>query len=283
MGPGTYEWTTRVLAEFWTIGDDVLIPGELFDMAYATPHVEGTRAIGIDLAPYGSDENIIAVRDGNALVSLKAYPAMRTDLFFEGPVADEVRRVDPHYLIWDADGVGAGAYGYADKIAAQHNAREGHNMVLLPFRGGIAVDTRYNNARSAWWWALRRRFENHQIALAIPTDQKLRDQVTDIRYEVTDKGDIKVETKKHMKTRGRESPDRGDGLMYAFSMVEELPIPTLVTESPIADLAGVKDRSAEAMWKRDMANLRRGRSQRTPWARTAPGGVWDDVDAWEDG
>lgn len=278
MGPGTYEWTTRVLADFWTIGDDVLIAADLYDRAGATPIIEGTRALGIDLAPYGTDENVIAVRDGNALVSLKAYPAMRQDLFWEGPVADEVRRVDPHYLIWDADGVGSGVYGYADTLTMKHNANGG-NLVLLPFRGGIKVDTKFNNARSAWWWNLRRRFESHTISLAIPDDQKLRAQITDIRYTITDTGDIKVEPKKHMKDRGVESPDRGDAVMYAFSMVDELPIPSKVVETPLLDHAGLSDRSVEAMLKRDRERMaKKGKHVRTPWARLSPGQqAWDDL------
>jgi hypothetical protein len=278
MGPGTYEWTTRVEADFWTMGDDVLVSTDIYDRAAAVPHIPGTRALGIDLAPYGSDENIIAVRDGNALVSLKAYPAMRQDLFWEGPVADEVRRVDPHYLIWDADGVGSGVYGEAERVAARHNANE-HNMVLIPFRGGIAVETRFINARAAWWWNLRRRFENGQLSLALPPDTKLRAQVTDIRYSVTDSGDVKVESKGSMKKRGRESPDRGDALMYAFSMVEELPIPTMARHEPVSDYFGLSDRSDKAMWERDLHGLRtkkRGRPK-APWDTVPQGQVWDDL------
>jgi hypothetical protein len=277
MGPGTYEWTTRVEADFWSLGDDVLIPKATFDKAYATAMYDGTRQLGIDLAPYGSDENVIAIREGNALVSLKAYPAMRTDLFFEGPVASEVARVNPHYLSWDADGVGSGAYGSADKVMTDHN-RRGNNLVLLPFRGGVSVETRFNNARSAWWWNLRRRFESGTLALAIPEDQKLRDQITDIRYSITESGDIKVETKKHMKDRGRESPDRGDAVMYAFAMTDELPIPSQVISEPVADFFGVKDRSYSAMRRRDKEQMTK-RPGRTPWAQVRPGAVWDDVDA----
>lgn len=282
MGPGTYEWTTRVEADFWTMGDDVLIPGESFDRAFATPYVEGTRQLGVDLAPYGSDENVVVVRDGNAVIGIHAYPAMRQDAFWEGPVADLVRRYDPHYICWDADGVGSGVYGYADAIAKRHNASETGNLVLLPFRGGIKVDTRYNNARSAWWWNLRRKFEAGTISLAPlddRRDEKLREQVTDIRYSITDAGDIKVETKDHMRKRGRESPDRGDALMYAFAMVDELPVPVKVTETPLLDVAGVSDRSVKAMRERDMAALKRGRNPRrpTPWDRLAPGQVWDDL------
>jgi hypothetical protein len=278
MGPGTYEWTTRVEADFWTIGDDVLISKDLFDRAYGSPIYEGTRCLGIDLAPYGSDENIIAVRDGNALTSLKAYPSMRMDLFFEGPVADEIRRVDPHYLIWDADGVGSGVYGDVDRVVGRYNAME-HGLVMLPFRGGTKVDTKFVNSRAAWWWGLRRRFENGQIALALPEDQKLREQITDIRYSITDAGDVKVETKEAMRKRGNESPDRGDAVMYAFSLVEELPIPTMVSESPVADYFGLPDRSDAAMWRRDLKGLRERKSRgKTPWDALPKGAMaWDDL------
>jgi hypothetical protein len=281
MGPGTYEWTTRVEADFWTLGDDVLIPGDSFDKAFNTPHIEGTRALGVDLAPNGSDENVIAYRDGNGLVRLDAFPAMRTDLFFQGPVMDAVRRFDPNYLIWDADGVGAGAYGSAEDVAHIHNASDNGNLVLLPFRGGISVETRFQNARSAWWWNLRRRFQAGTIALALPNDKKLRDQITDIRYSVTEAGNIKIESKDHMKKRGTTSPDRGDSVMYAFAMVEELPVPAKVVQTPITDMALVPDRSEQAMWRRDMANLKnrghRGYDRPTPWGKVPPGGTWDDL------
>jgi phage terminase large subunit len=277
MGPGTYEWTTRVLADFWTQGDDVLISPDNFDKATATPHVSGTRQLGIDLAPYGSDENVIAFRDGNALVKLLAFPAMRQDLFWEGPVTDAVRSFAPDYLTWDADGVGSGVYGEADKVADRFNA-SGGNLILLPFRGGVKVDSKFNNARSAWWWNLRRRFEAGTIALTLPPDQKLRTQAIDIRYSVTAAGDIKVEPKDQMKRRGTESPDRGDAVMYAFSMTDELPVPSKIIDMPVTDHAGVKDRSSAAMWRKDLDHLKRRRSSGDPWTRLRQGQQsWDDL------
>lgn len=278
MGPGTYEWTTRVEAEFWGQGDNVLISPADFDAAGATAHVPGTRQLGVDLAPYGDDENVIARRDGNGLVRLDSFPAMRQDLFWEGPVTDAVREFDPDYLTWDADGVGSGVYGYADTILAKHN-NSGGNMVLLPFRGGISVAAKYNNARSAWWWNLRRRFGAGTIALLLPPDQKLRKQAIDIRYSITDTGDIKIETKQSMKKRGTESPDRADAVMYSFSMCDELPTPSLVVSEPVSDHAGVKDRSAEAMWKRDIASLKSPRGTGPdPWQRPRAGQMaWDDL------
>ena len=281
MGPGTYEWTTRVEAEFWGQGDDVLITTDLFDSAFGVAHYEGTRALGVDLAPYGSDENVIAWRQGNGLIRLDAFPAMRPDLFFQGPVAQAVDRFKPDYLIWDADGVGAGAIGYAEDLAHRHNMSDEQNMVLLPFRGGLGVETAYNNTRSAWWWALRRRFLSGGISLApFAPDSKLRDQITDIHYGVTAKGDIKVEPKDVMKRRGRESPDRADAVMYSFALVDELPHPTKAMQTPLLDMAGgLPDRSEKAMRRKDRERIRRnGFEQASPWRKLGPGDMaWDDL------
>lgn len=279
MGPGTYEWTTRVEADFWTQGENVLITPASFDKATGAHVLSGTKALGIDLAPYGDDENVIARRDGNALTRLNAYPAMRPDLFIKGPVMDAVLEHAPDYLIWDADGVGAGTYGDMEYVQQVFNSRHGGNMVLLPFRGGTHVTTKFANTRSAWWWALRRRFEMDNIALTLPRDDKLRAQITDIRYSITDAGDIKIETKKEMKKRGRESPDRGDAAMYAFSMVEELPIPSRVVEEPVTEYFGLKDRSIDAMWRRDLHKQRYGdRQRKTPWDSPSAGQLaWDDI------
>jgi hypothetical protein len=278
MGPGTYEWTTRVCADFWELGDDVLVPGQLYDQATGAGFADGARCLGVDLAPYGSDENIIAFRDGTSLRDLRAYPSMRQDLFWQGPVLDAVRRQAPHYLIWDADGVGSGVFGEADRVAAKVLAETGNTLQLLPFRGGIKVSDKFANARSAWWWALRRRFENGAISLAqLPRDDKLRAQLTDIRYTITDAGDIKVETKKEMKKRGLESPDRADAVMYAFSMLEELPIPAKVMQQALADYTGVRDNSEAALWRRSLDAVRnKGRDPR-PTPQTYRGhGAWDD-------
>lgn len=278
MGPGTYEWTTRVLAEFWTQGENVLIPGELYDRAAGAEFYGGTKQLGIDLAPYGSDENIIAFREGTALTKLLAYPAMRQDLFWRGPVMDAVRSFAPDYLSWDADGVGSGVYGEAEYVQGQFNTHGG-NLVLLPFRGGVKVGAKFINARSAWWWAFRRRFEMGSISLTLPRDDKLRAQITDIRYTITDTGDIKVETKKSMKDRGVESPDRGDAAMYAFAMTEELPIPSRVVETPAEDYMGIRDRSVDAMWRRDIKRLNTAKTPaKNPWDKLSAGQLaWDDL------
>ena len=161
-----------------------------------------------------------------------------------------MQRHDPHYVIYYADGVGAGVIAYAEAAV-----RVASNCQLLPFRGGLKVADRFTNARSAWWWNLRRRFENAAISLQV-TDDKLRAQVTGMRYKINTSGDIRVETKAEMRKRGMDSPDRGDALMYAFALLDELPVPVAASATPTMDSYGFADRSFEAMYRRDMERMR---------------------------
>jgi hypothetical protein len=120
---------------------------------------------------------------------------------------------------------------------------------VIGFRGALGAGTAYNNTRSAWWWALRRKFENEQIALTYD-DPKLREQLTNIRYSIQ-AGKIRVETKSEMKKRGAVSPDRGDALMYAYAMSDDLPTVSETKTHVAEESAGVRDRTEEAMWQKD--------------------------------
>lgn len=247
MGPGTYEWETRVLANFWDLGADSLIADSWFERATTAQQIYGSRQLGVDIAPYGDSENIIAWRDGLTVVRVEAFPAMRVDHFFAGPVTKAILDFDPDYVVYDADGVGAGAVGYAEKAAKQMRSES----QMIGFRGALGSLDAYSNTRSAWWWNLRRRFEVDGWISTNPVagDSKLRGQLTDIRYTIVN-GKIRVETKGEMRKRGVSSPDRGDGVMYSFAMSEDLPIPHAKVQHSVDEVFGVSDRRENAMWDR---------------------------------
>lgn len=245
-GEGTYEWTTHVLAEFWDLTDDTLISDGWYNDARSGLLIPGgTRSIGIDIASYGTAESVIAVRDGLALSELRAFPSQRVDHFFQGPVTKAIIDIDPHFVIYDADGVGAGAIGYAE--ALYKHLLPGAQVI--PFRGAKSINNHYTNARSAWYWALRKHFEAGNIAVMFD-DMKLKEQALGIRYSIQN-GQIRIETKQEMRKRGMVSPDRLDAMMYAFAYAVDLPIPVArPLESVVNQLYGVSDRSDDAMWKR---------------------------------
>jgi hypothetical protein len=255
MGPGTYDWTTKIEAEFWDLTDDNLIAEPWYDQAVQAEGTPGTRQLGIDLAPYGSNENTIAVRDGNMVTALLPFPAMRPDSFFQGPVTEAILKYAPDFVVYDADGVGAGAIGYAEAaVAAGMKAFPERVIQLVPFRGALAVQTKFQNWRSQAWWNLRRRFENGAIAIRVH-DPKLREQTTKLKYTITANGDIRVETKEELRRRDRGfTLDRGDALCYAFAMSDELRLAPR-SDTPLSDYFHLKDRSFAAMRARDRERL----------------------------
>jgi hypothetical protein len=259
MGPGSYEWTTRVDAQFWDQGEDTLIaPGWVHAAKKRDPLVLGTIGMGVDLAPYGTAESSIAVRRGDNLVALKVDQSMRVDHYINGdpeskdlsPVRRMVRDYGPYVIVYDADGVGAGAIGEFSRLhdwAIKHRYMDPQSMII-PFRGGKRIDDHYTNSRSAWWWALRRRFERGNIAVQV-SDPKLESQLTQMTYRHTNTGQIRVETKDEMRNRSLESPDRADSVMYCFAFSEELPDPDITPTSHLVVKQGwVHDDSESAMW-----------------------------------
>jgi phage terminase large subunit len=259
MGPGSYEWTTRIEAKFWDQGEDVLIPpGWVHGAKHRDPLIIGTVGMGIDLAPYGTAESSIGIRRGDNLVDIKAFPSQRVDHFINGdpeskelsPVRRMVRDYGPYVIVYDADGVGAGAIGEFTRLhewAIKHRFMDPNSMII-PFRGGKRIDDHYTNSRSAWWWALRRRFERGRICLQI-SDPKTESQLSQLTYRHTNTGQIRVETKDEMRNRSLESPDRADAVMYTFAFSEELPDPDLTPATQFVVASGyVHDDTEAGMW-----------------------------------
>ena len=269
MGPGSYEWTTRILADFWDLGEDVLIPPGWVQAAKAREALPiSTIGMGIDLAPYGTAESTIAVRRGDNLVSLSGYPSQRVDWFINGnpetpgelsPVRRAIRDYAPWVICYDADGVGAGTSGEFQRLhdwALQHRFMLPGSM-LIPFRGGQKTSDSFLNNRSAWWWALRKRYERGGIAMQV-IDPKLDEQLSQMTYSITNTGLIRVETKEEMRHRGLASPDRADSVMYCYAFSEELPNPNLTPDAHFVVTAGyASPNDDDSHWKRNLDPLRR--------------------------
>lgn len=279
MGPGSYEWTTRVLAQFWEEGEDTLIPLPWIEAAMArddfnADHTAQTlTALGVDLSSYGTAESAIAARRGDTLVDVQGYPSKRTDHFIWGKdttrgddedtigeVRQWIMRYRPWTVVFDADGVGAGAVGDFMRVHAW--AKEQGYMLegsqVIGFRGALKVVEHYFNQRSGWWWALRLRFQKGRIKVK-PNDRKTNQQLSQLTYKITPGGAIKAETKDEMRKRGLESPDRGDAVMYAYAFSEELPLPA--SPKPVELPGEIKvappRQDDSAFWARERARLNR--------------------------
>jgi hypothetical protein len=97
-----------------------------------------------------------------------------------------------------------------DRLAEQ-------GLPVQEMRGGMTArdSERFANRRAEWFWGLRTRFEDADID--IPDDDELLAQLTSIKWRLNSRGQIIIESKDDMKSRGLPSPDKADTAAYAFA------------------------------------------------------------------
>lgn len=220
---------SKVRGQFPTIGLDTLIEPRWITAAQnrSQPRDPSDPRLGVDVARYGDDHTIIAVRLGMNV----RIPA-NCDIP-RGPVTETAGLVQqiglslPITPTANVDDTGVGG-GVTDILMQE-------KYPVLPLISSAACievlpngKPRFVNARSEWWWHLRE-------ALAGPSgtgedglldldadDEDLAAQIGAIKYTINSHGQIKVETKDEMKARKLPSPDRGDAVVYSLIVYANL-------------------------------------------------------------
>ena len=213
-------WYSRVLGEFPQQGDDTLIPLAWIEAAQQrwgeTPETE-PRELGVDVARFGSDDSVIVERAGKRArveTTLHGWDTMEV----AGAVARILERAKAACAKVDVIGLGAGV---VDRLSELGRAVVGMDA------GRPAEDAEhYANARAEWYWSLRERFQNGDIAIP-PEDDELASQLASLKFKYDSRGRIRIEGKDEMRARGIPSPDRADALMLAFASASDLPPPNL--------------------------------------------------------
>jgi hypothetical protein len=218
FGTGSVVYLTKVLGLFPDVADDTLL--SLLDVEKAmsrTPPMElaDRVALGVDVARFGSDETVIYVVRGPAVVAVESFAGqdtMRTAgatlrLAREyGLNPDEARRI-----AIDDGGLGGGV---VDRLGEQ-----GWSVRAVNF-GAAATgrgDVKFANARTAIWWGLREWVRDDATLGELPDETKdvLRADLCAPKYVQKSDGRIALEPKADIKARVGRSPDHGDALALA--------------------------------------------------------------------
>lgn len=166
--------------------------------------------VACDVARFGSDETVIAVRRGPRVRIERAYGGqdlMRT----AGEITRVARRliaetgVSPRVVV---DDVGVGG-GVTDRL------RELGEFPVSAFNAGeVAAERReYPNRRSEAWFT----FADLLGEVDLPEDEQLAADLVSARYSIDSHGRRVVEAKSETKRRLGRSPDRADAVLMAFS------------------------------------------------------------------
>jgi len=206
----------RVKGVFPRAGAMEFIPVDLVDQAMEREdvgvHMFDPLVLGVDVARFGDDETVIAIRKGR---DGRTFPPVRLRGLDTMQVAGKVAELFGHYhadaLFVDEGGVGGGV---VDRLRQLHVPCIGINF-------GSAADnvnaedpnTAYANKRAEMYGALR----SWLRGATLPKDADYREQLIATQYGFNANNAIQLEKKEDLKKRGMASPDMADALALTFA------------------------------------------------------------------
>lgn len=218
----------RVFGEFPKQEDDVFIMLSIIEQCgskiYELPEDKGMPYImfGVDVARFGDDETVIY---RNAKGKLKMVVKRRgQDLMATvGDIVAQYKKAIkefPEYtrrIYVNIDDTGLGG-GVTDRLKEVKREQKLHRLFVIPINAAEKIDTDtkegkeaaeyYNNLTTHMWAVLRELLENKQIE--IEDDADTFAQLSIRKYFMASNGKLELESKKEMKKRGVDSPDRAD-------------------------------------------------------------------------
>ena len=161
--------------------------------------------MGVDVARFGEDESVARFRQGRDARTIPAHRWRGLNLMdLADRVAEVIDRYRPDHVMVDGAGVGG---GLVDRLRQM-----GYQIVDVQFGGRSTDPERWLNKRVECW----ERMGEWLVTASIDGDDNLTLDLTAPTYDITGKGQKKLETKAEMKKRGLASPNDGDALAITF-------------------------------------------------------------------
>jgi hypothetical protein len=206
-------YRVRVLGEFPTSDEDVLIPRHLLEAATRRDVMPtGPEIWGVDVARFGDDRSTLCKRRGNTITEKVKWWRNKDATQLAGIINGEyiLAKSKPAEICVDTIGVGAGVYDYL------------RNEYELPVRGvNVAErpaieDKKFDRLRDELWFKMKSWFDG--LDVHIPDDGDLMDEIAGIRYDFSRTTmRLKIESKDSMRARGDRSPDLAEALLMTFA------------------------------------------------------------------
>lgn len=225
-GEGSILWQAKILGEFPEEDNDSLLKVSQIRAAQARdlpPAPEADNELGVDIARKGSDSSVIYHRHGSQFKRVKKLQK-RDLMYLVGEIINVARDLKVKRVKIDDAGLGGGV---TDRLNELKNSPIQAERALVPFdvvpvnvgegAASAEAEERFANLRAELNWALRNRFWDGDIQ--IDDNDDLLAQATGIRYGMTSKGKLLMESKEDMKKRGLPSPDDWDAMVLANAVI----------------------------------------------------------------
>lgn len=160
--------------------------------------------MGVDIARFGENSSTICLRQGRKVFEIEVLP--KQDLMATAHhVAEAIKKSRPIQVFVDGSGIGAGVVDRLRQLNFNVTDVNGGNQSLNP---------RFLNKRAEMWWEMKEHVEG---LCELPKDQKLKEELTCVEYDFTDKGRIRLDRKSDIADQYGFSPDRADALAMTFA------------------------------------------------------------------
>jgi len=207
-------YRVRVLGEFPTQSDDVLLPLHLVEDAVKR-EIESSPMTpvvwGIDCARFGSDRSALCKRQGQVILERVKTWQGKDLMEMAGIILTEYEatpyKLRPESIFIDSIGVGG---GLADRLYELDLPAVG-----IAVSESSSLKEKFTRLRDELFWKAREWFEARDCK--IPNDESLISEVTSVRYKYQSTGKLKIESKDEMKRRGQRSPDVADAFILTFA------------------------------------------------------------------
>jgi hypothetical protein len=217
-------YVNRVLGEFHAGDEDSVIPLAWAEAAVARwlemeaagwpgLELEWPRTVGVDVARFGSDKTVLAIRNGPVLTELRRFvkeDTMQTAGHVKGVLnADESRTA-----VIEVDGLGGGVY---DRLREQEARVEAFTAAAGTKHRDATGELGFSQVRSAAWWSMRERLDpSAGSGVCLPDDEMLLGDLSAPKWRVLSGAKIQVESKEDIARRLGRSTDDGDACVIAF-------------------------------------------------------------------
>ncbi len=224
----------RIYGDFPVAEDDVFIPLPLLEKSIQTDYTPRSKPqqihIGCDVARFGDDKTVITYRTDEKVEIYKkrnGQDTMKTadDILQLGNSLVEKYRLDPRKddpipVKVDDGGVGGGVVDRLRQVK-RNNPELYWWLEVFPIKFGAGIQHKYFDDSTTYMMSvLRNLLQPHDedgnskpVEVILPDDDNLIAQLSSRKYNMTDKGKLRVESKKVMKDRGLPSPDEADSVL----------------------------------------------------------------------
>ncbi|MCD8282204.1 MAG: hypothetical protein LUC22_03000 [Prevotella sp.] len=214
----------KVLGMFPRAAEDVLIPYEWVEMAnlrWRRLTESGYKArqplrLGVDVAGMGRDRSAFVYRRGNYVEKIDILQSHGADHMRVAGITAHVLEETTAKAFIDTIGEGAGVYARCRELN-RYNAfsckfsENAHNL------HDITGEYAFVNMRAYLYWAMREWLDpKNAFSPALPPDDELLEELTDVHWLFRSDGKIIIEKKDDIKRRLRRSPDKADALANTF-------------------------------------------------------------------